>query len=385
MNRFSLSVLILGVSAGFVAGCGGGPSGSGNLPPGNVTISAITGPDHLQIGVNSPATYVYSAAVSGSSDTAVAWSVDDSSLATIAASTGVATPSATKTGAVTITATAHADPTKTATLQVNVVDWILADYDAYLLIGENGTYLRWGSVLPSADSYEECTWSHDHLKFICIDGAAQVENTFYVFQTNGMAAGTNQISTVDLSSYSNPIWATNPRFSPDGKNIVFWGSGFVGLAWVQGPYVVDAAGKTAPILVANDPTFPEITFSAPRFTPDNKEILYAEASGLWIVNADGSNPRNLAPPPANQGLFSPDMSTLYYASNGCVYKANTDGTNPVCILSEYVVAVMDISPDGNQLVIEGPEVVSPTGGNIYVMNTNGSGLQQTYGLDFASW
>jgi hypothetical protein len=50
-----------------------------------------------------------------------------------------------------------------------------------------------------------------------------------------------------------------------------------------------------------------------------------------------------------------------------------------------VVAVMDISPDGNQLVIEGPEVVSPTGGNIYVMNTNGSGLQQTYGLDFASW
>jgi len=386
MNRFSLCVFVFGVSGWFLAGCGSGQSVSGNPPPpGTVTISAISGPDHLQIGVNSPATYAYSATVSGSSDTSVVWSVDETSLATIGASTGIATPSSAKTGVVTITAAAHADPTKTASLQVNVVDWILADYNAFLLVGQNGTYLRWGSVLPTSDSYEECTWSQDHLKFICIDGAAQVENTFYVFQTNGMAAGTKQVSAVDLSSYSNLIWATNPRFSPDGKNVVFWGSGLAGLALVQGPFIVDAAGKTAPVLIATDSTFFDTTFSAPRFTPNNKEILYADASGLWIVNADGSDPRNLAPPPANQGLLSPDMSTLYYASNGCLYKANTDGTNPVCVLSENVVAVMDISPDGNQLVIEGPEVISATGGNIYVVNTDGSGLQQTYGLDFASW
>ncbi len=385
MNRFSFFAFILAVSAGLLTGCGGsgGQKGSGNTEV--VTISAITGPDHLQIGVSSPLTYLYKATVSGGSDKAVVWSVDDASLATIDSSTGVATPSTKMLGMVTITATAQADTTKTAKLQVSVVDWIMADYDAYLLIGQNGAYLPWGSVLPQLDSYEECTWSHDHLKFICIDGSAQVENTFYVFQTNGMAAGTKQIGTVSLSSNPNLIWATNPRFSPDGNHIVFAGSGTAGLALVQGPYVVDAAGKTAPILVANDPAFFDTTFMAPRFTPDSKEILYAEASGLWIANLDGSNVRNLAPPPASQGLISPDMTTLYYASNGCLFKANADGTSPVCILQGNVDAVMDISPDGNQLVIEGPEVISTTGGNIYVVNSDGTGLQQTYGLDYASW
>lgn len=387
MNRFSLSVLILGVSSGFMVGCSGGSGqpGPGNPPPGNVTISAITGPDHLQIGVNSPSTYIYSATVRGSSDAAVVWSVSDSSLATIATSTGVATPSATKTGAVTVTATAHADTSKTVTLQVNVVDWILADLNAYLLIGQNGTYLPWGSVLPSIDFYEECTWSYDHLKFICSNGTTETPTAFYIFQTDGTETGTKQIATLDLPSANGLTFASNPRFSADGTNVVFLGSQFVGLSIEMGPFMVDAAGKTSPKLIASDPRFFDTTFSAPRFTPDGKEILYAEASGLWIVNADGSNPRNLASPPANQGLFSPDMSTLYYASNGCLYKANTDGRNPVCILSGNVVAVMDISPDGNQLAIEGPGVISATGGNIYVVNADGSGLQQTRGLDFASW
>src|ERR1035438_6421098 len=140
MNRSSISVLLLAVLAFLLSGCGGGGSQTGTgiqtSPPLGVSIGAIAGPDHLQIGVRSPSTYVYSATVSGSSDTAVVWSVDNPSVAMIAAGTGVATPSASATGTVTITATAHADTSKTATLQVNVVDWILADYNAFLIRSE---------------------------------------------------------------------------------------------------------------------------------------------------------------------------------------------------------------------------------------------------------
>jgi hypothetical protein len=319
--------------------------------------------------------------VNGSSDTSVVWSVSDSSLATIVASTGVVTPSASKTGVVTITAAAHADPTKTATLQVNVVDWILADYDAYLLNGEGGAY---GSLLPAIDSYEECTWSADHLKFICSNGTTETPTAFYIFQTDGTAAGTSQMGTINLGA-NGLLYASYPRFSPDGSEIVFLGSQSAGFSIQFGPFIVAASGTAAPKLLASDPDFFDPTFSSPRFTPDGSEILYAQSTGLWMVKVDGTNAHILVPAPAGQGLISPDMATLYYPSNGCIYRANVDGANPVCIYSGNVANLMDISPNGQSLVYAGPEIISPTGGNIYTVNADGSNSQQTRGLDFASW
>ena len=385
MNRSFCFRLSLVAILSFAAGCGGGGQSGSVGPSQEVSISGISGPDHLQIGVSSPLTYVYSATVTGSSDKSVEWSVDDTSLATIDASTGVVTPSTSKTGTITISATANADASKRSTLQVKVVDWILADLDAYLLIGKNGSYLSWGSLFPSLDSYEDCNWSADSLKFICDDGSSQSQTAFYVFTTDGSMEGTRQIATVDLSGVSGLSWAGLPRYSPDGSRIVFSGSMFVGLNFYMGPMVMDASGTKPPQMLASDPVIFDTTLSSPRFTPDGREVIFAQSTGLWIVNADGTNVRQLAPAPAIQGLFSPDMSSLYYSANDCIYKANTDGSNPVCIFSGNVAALMDISPNGTTLVFAGPEVISTTGGNIYTVNTDGSNLQQTYGLDWASW
>ncbi|HXW13679.1 MAG TPA: hypothetical protein VEN79_04140 [Terriglobia bacterium] len=126
MRRQLFPGFAIGLVSAFLVACGSSPGGSSGTGPSQVTISAISGPNHLQIGVNSPGTYVYSAAVSGSADTSITWSVSDTSLASIVSATGVATPSTTKTGAATITATANADTTKASILQVQVVDWILA-------------------------------------------------------------------------------------------------------------------------------------------------------------------------------------------------------------------------------------------------------------------
>ena len=263
-----------------------------------------------------------------------------------------------------ITAKAHADASKQSTLQVNVVDWILADYDADLINGEGGSY---GSRLPLTGSYEECSWAFDHLKFICIDGASQAQTAFQIFETDGSTTGTKQIATVDLSWVQGLVSAGYPRFSPDGTKIVFSGSEMSGMSLEEGPFIVDAAGKTAPVLVVSDPTLFDTTFSSPRFTPDGNEVIYAQSSGLWIVDSDGSNPRKLADAPASQGGFSPDMSALYYASGGCIYMADVDGSNPVCVFSGNVDRLMDVSPNGQYLLYAALQSVSPTGGNVCIV------------------
>ena len=381
MLRYPRPVVALVCSAA-LAGCGGGgSSGSGNPPPGGtVAIGSVTGPAYLQAGVNSPSTYVYSAAVTGSSDKTVLWSVDDSSLATISAS-GVVTPSAAQTGTLTITAAAHADPSQTSTLKVNVVDWILAGSDPRLIDDSGATA---ANLMPIASGYENCSWAYDHLKFICVDGMGLQQDAFYVFQTDGTQTGTTKTATIDLSGVSGLVWAGYPRYSPDGSQLLFQATAFSGFNVYIGPTVMDSAGKTQPRMIASEATLFDPTFSSPRFSPDGKQVLYAQSSGLWIVNADGSSPHNLAPAPATQGLLSPDGSTLYYASGGCLYKAPANGAGPVCIVNG-VQYLMDISPSGAELVFLANSGISTTGGDIYIVDNDGSNLRQTYGLDWAAW
>jgi Tol biopolymer transport system component len=259
-----------------------------------------------------------------------------------------------------------------------VVDWILADYDAYLVNPEGGLN---GSLLPASDSWEYCSWSWDHLRFICPDAFAQQPTTFNVFETDGTTAATKQVAEIDFSKFSSLLWVGYPRYSPDGTKIAFLGSGANGFDFYTGIMVIDSSGTKAPTLIATDPQFIDITQSMPHYTPDGNAIIFAMSSGLWIVNANGTNLRQLAPPPAVQGMFSRDSSALYYSANGCIYRANTDGTNPTCVFQgSSDLELMDISPSGRQLVF-----AEPPGGDIYVANTDGANLQQTNGLQSASW
>jgi len=366
------------------AGCGGGAGSHTILPPPDNSISAISGPNHVQIGINAPASYVYSARVTGGSDDSVIWSVSDPTIATIDAESGVMTPSVEKTGEVIVTATAHADPSKTSTLLVYVTDWILTDYNAFEMDGGGGYQ---GSILPLADNWEECAWSYDHLRFACIDGNADRQQAFYIFDTDGTPSGTKQSAVIDLSTVQGLGGVRAPRFSPDGTTIVFHASGISpdGLSFFHGPMTIDVSGKTSPKLVASEARLIGTAFAAPRFSPDGKQILYAQSDGLWIVNKDGSNRQRLAPAPASQGVLSPDMSTLYYESGGALYKANADGTGPVSIVPTGVKNLMDVSPNGKSLVYVGSSGNGADQGNVYLINADGSNAHLTAGWDWAAW
>jgi len=395
MRRTIGGALIAGLAVVHLAGCGGGSgSGSGG---GGVSISSISGPRHMQAGVSPQGGYVFSATVSGSSDRSITWSVSDSSLATIDASIGVATPSQTNTGVVTIIATANADSTKQSTLQVNVVDWILAGQveEMYGLPiglqvevinsdGTNPATLIPSSVLPES-GYTNCVWAYDHVKFVCspmfFPGSAPTQ--LAIFETDGTEGGTKQTATIDMAQLGFTGIFGNEHFSPDGSKLVFeGGTTGAGGALSAGTYLVAADGKSAPALLAPDASGYDAVAGNPRFTPDGTEILYSQEGSVWIMNADGSNQRQLLAGESENAEFTPDMKTLFYSSSTGIYRANADGSNAVNIAGPSYT-FEGLSPSGKSILLV---TWAPLGtNNVYTADTDGGNLKLLNGSEWASW
>jgi len=313
--------------------------------------------------------------------------VSNASLATIDASTGVATPSSTNTGTVTITATAAADTTKSATLEVNVVDWILVGPQAYIT-DSSRSFLT--SLLPinAAGIEEDCSWSHDHLGFVCGVLTSAGEGQFSIFKTDGTLADTAQTATINLGIGALTGFGVYPHFSPDGSKIVCSciaigasGAGF-------GPCLVNPNGSSAPVLLADDPNAADLETASPRFSPDGTQILFTLNDALWIMNSDGSNQRQLFSAPSTNGVFSPDGTLIYFngtlpSGQGGILRANADGSDPVVIVDASAgYAVVDVSPNGKSLLLQG---ISVTNLGNYTANADGTGINLADGILSGSW
>ena len=84
-------------------------------------------------------------------------------------------------------------------------------------------------------------------------------------------------------------------FSPDGRKLIVSRSGGTGGVETMGLYVIDTeSGETK--MISN------IEMSAVDWSPDGKHIVFvnndfwATEDNLWIMNADGSDPRPWTPP-----------------------------------------------------------------------------------------
>ncbi len=114
--------------------------------------------------------------------------------------------------------------------------------------------------------------------------------------------------------------------SPDGSQLLYERRSGAGL-WVAN------ADLTNPTKVASD------TNRTPVWSPDGSQLLYGDDDGLWVVNADGTNPTKVV----TSGGFlewSPDGSKLAYAicpEWSCqIWVVNADGTNPTQIASDFL-------------------------------------------------
>lgn len=133
----------------------------------------------------------------------------------------------------------------------------------------------------------------------------------------------------------------------------------------------------------------------PRFSPDGKKIVYNREEGpsnkadLIVMNADGSEKLNLTNTPTFTefvGFFSPDSTFLVYSSNETgdyeLYRINTDGTNRTRLTyNSGDDAAFDLSPDGSRILFR-----SRRDGNdeVYSIKVDGTGqtrLTNSTGID----
>ena len=181
-----------------------------------------------------------------------------------------------------------------------------------------------------------------------------------------------------------------PDWSPDGKKIVY--VSFRGEPKPRGEIYVMNPDGTDPINLTQSP---EIRDGVSSWSPDGKQIAYRSwgifnangffQSDIWVMDADGGNPRNLTNHHAGDGdpAWSPDGLQIAFTSgrnshwefdpwewNSEIYVMTPDGANLINLTNHPAKdSRADWSPDGNQIAF-----TSNRDGNleIHVMNADGT-------------
>jgi len=140
-----------------------------------------------------------------------------------------------------------------------------------------------------------------------------------------------------------------------------------------------ATGQQIPKLLTTDPARNQF---APAYSPDGKHIAYfsnlkgAEREGLWLANADGSNPLQLVQDD-RINLFpqwTRDSLYLIYDSIGRTSaefrRLSISGGTPQTLLKDTLDFAPDVGSEG-QLLFQGPggEVQSFDSGNTRTLFT----------------
>ena len=159
------------------------------------------------------------------------------------------------------------------------------------------------ATLASTAQAQLPSWSPDgqYIAFVLAyskDGGLSQTFTLYAVNMDGS----------NPHAVSSPSPGLNYSWSPDSQHIVYSQQGVL--------TVTDLNGKGAPLL---NP--PEAGDFSPAWSPDGKSIAYTRNDGLYVVNADGTNPHNVSnpnhslPDSADQfPVWSPDSQQIAFRS-----------------------------------------------------------------------
>lgn len=195
-----------------------------------------------------------------------------------------------------------------------------------------------------------------------------------IYTINATGSGTRALSALAGSEQS-------PQWSPDGRRIVYVLIGPAGATL----WVMDDDGSHKEQL-----QMPVNTFN-PRWSPDGKTIAVDNGTGVWLVNADGSNPRPLTANCGTDGMCDgssqytvPDWSfdgqkIAYqsFASNRLAVAVSTVAGN-VLGQGGHVLCCEPVpqwSPEGTTIAYIGTDPTPPGWPGIAVMAGDATGSQ----------
>lgn len=163
---------------------------------------------------------------------------------------------------------------------------------------------------------------------------------------------------------------------------------------VLGIYVMEDDGSNVTLLT--DTLKPGL----PRWSPDGKKIVFkrwttplnSQDQNICLMNADGTDVRQLTDPADalrdGYPTFSPDGKFIVFRRYAPIEPPNPvpnnwdwNNGNSICILnlesgkietiSDRVVSFLDWSPDGKKIAFKDGGVFGETGSNIWIMDVNG--------------
>ena len=167
--------------------------------------------------------------------------------------------------------------------------------------------------------------------------------------------------------------AIAPDWSPDGSRIAFWLED-------QALYTMDA----------DSGDLQEVTTPGGQaaFTPDGEHLVYVPGDsnvgqGIFLVRADGSDAPGqlLANPFPESGYGNPEMSpdgqTVTFNRDSGIFAVDADGTDPRMLVSSglFVTGKHDWAPDGSRIVFT-PFYTYEQNPNVWTIGTDGSGIDK---------
>ena len=171
----------------------------------------------------------------------------------------------------------------------------------------------------------------------------------------------------NVTRLTNNFWASDPVWSPDGREIAFT-SGTPD----SEIYVMNADGSYVTQL-----TYDAKDDGNPSWSPDGRQIAFDSGidgdDDIYVMNSDGSDVTLLAYDALNPS-WSPDGRQIVFQRNSWIYVMNSDGSDVTQLTShDLTVGSPDWSPDGQQIAF-----VAEVGRHwrIFVMNADGSGMTQ---------